>query len=85
MTPLEGRMAIRIRRRELIVTLGGAVAGGPLAARAQQREQLRRIGVFMPGAADDSEYQAGNGAFLQALGELGWIIGRGMPRFLLET
>ena len=48
----------------------------PLAASAQQRERVRRVGVFMPGTADDSEYQAGNGAFLQALGELGWIVGR---------
>jgi putative ABC transport system substrate-binding protein len=45
-------------------------------ARAQQRERVRRIGVFMPGTADDPEYQAHNAAFLQALGELGWIVGR---------
>src|SRR5258707_12430139 len=64
-----------IRRREFITFFGGAAAW-PLAASAQQREQVRRVGVFMPGTADDSEYQAGNGAFLQALGELGWIVGR---------
>jgi putative ABC transport system substrate-binding protein len=68
-------MAIDIRRREFIVTLGGAAAW-PLKARAQQRERMRRIGVFMPGTGDDWEYQAGNAAFLQALGELGWIVGR---------
>ena len=78
-------MASHIGRRKFLATLGGAAAAWPLAARAQQGERVRRIGVFMPGTADDSEYQAGNGAFLQALGELGWIIGRGMPRFLLET
>jgi hypothetical protein len=49
-------MAIYIRRRELIVTLGGATAW-PLAARAQQPEPMRRIGVLM-GAANDSEGQA---------------------------
>ena len=64
------------KRREFITLLGGAAAGWPLAARAQQPERVRRVGVFMPGTADDSEYQAGNGAFLQALGELGWIVGR---------
>jgi putative ABC transport system substrate-binding protein len=37
---------------------------------------MRRIGVFMPGTADDADYQLGNAAFLQALGELGWIVGR---------
>src|SRR5262249_23600016 len=47
-----------------------------LAARAQQRDRIRRIGVFMPGVADDLESQARNAAFLQGLGELGWIVGR---------
>src|SRR5262245_51405532 len=48
----------------------------PRAARAQQRERMRRIGVFMPGVADDPENEAQNAAFLQGLGELGWIVGR---------
>jgi putative ABC transport system substrate-binding protein len=65
-----------IRRRQFITLLGGAAAGWPLAARAQQRERMRRIGVFFPGAADDPEYQARNAAFLQGLGELGWTVGR---------
>jgi len=65
-----------VTRRDFITLLGGAAAAWPLAARAQQTERVRRIGVFMPGTTDDSEYQAGTGAFLQALGELGWIIGR---------
>jgi hypothetical protein len=64
-----------MKRREFITLLGGAVAW-PLAARAQQRERVHRIGVFMPGTADDPEYQAGNAAFLQTLGELDWIVGR---------
>ena len=63
-------------RREFITLLGGAAAAWPLAARAQQRERMRRIGVFMPGVADDPENEARNAAFLQGLGELGWIVGR---------
>jgi putative ABC transport system substrate-binding protein len=63
-----------IRRREFITLLGGAAAW-PLAARAQQRERVRRIGVLMPAAADDAEYQAWLAAFHQALALLGWTIG----------
>ena len=65
-----------MKRREFITLLGGAAAAWPLAARAQQRDQLRRIGVLLPAAADDSEWQARVGAFLQALALLGWTIGR---------
>jgi putative ABC transport system substrate-binding protein len=64
-----------MRRRKFIAILGGATAW-PVAARAQQPERMRRIGVFFPGAADDTEYQARNAAFLQGLGELGWTDGR---------
>ena len=66
-----------MKRREFI-TLFGSAAAWPLAAGAQQRERARRVGVFMPGVADDSEYQADNAAFLQALGELGWMAGRNL-------
>jgi putative ABC transport system substrate-binding protein len=62
-------------RREFMAAMGGA-ATWPLAARAQQGERMRRIGVFFPGAADDTEYQARNAAFLQGLRELGWTDGR---------
>jgi len=62
-------------RREFITLLGGAAAGWPLAARAQQ-ERMRRIGVLMPGAADDPEFQARITAFLQGLAQLGWLDGR---------
>jgi putative tryptophan/tyrosine transport system substrate-binding protein len=65
-----------LRRRQFLTLLGGAAAAWPIAAGAQRGERMRRIGVFMPGTADDPEYQASNAAFLQALGELGWIVGR---------
>ena len=48
----------------------------PLAARAQQPERMRRIGVLLPATADDPEFQARVGAFLQGLALLGWTIGR---------
>jgi ABC-type uncharacterized transport system substrate-binding protein len=64
-----------MKRREFISLLGGAAAW-PLAARAQQREQMRRIGVLMNLGSDDAEGQARNAAFLQGLQELGWTVGR---------
>ena len=67
-----------MRRREFITLLGGAAVAWPLAARAQQRERARRIAVFMPGVADDAEFQARNAAFLQGIGELGWTVGRNL-------
>src|SRR5262245_41171749 len=65
-----------IGRREFITLLGGAAAQWPLAVRAQQGEQVRRIGVLMNVAADDPEVPARVGAFSQGLAELGWTIGR---------
>jgi putative ABC transport system substrate-binding protein len=56
--------------------LVGAAAAWPLTARAQQGERLRRIGVLLPAAADDSEFQTRFGAFLQGLQQAGWSIGR---------
>ena len=64
-----------MKRREFIKLLGGAAAW-PLAARAQQSEPMRRIGVLMNVAADDPEAAARVGAFSQGLGELGLVIGR---------
>jgi putative tryptophan/tyrosine transport system substrate-binding protein len=65
-----------MRRREFITMLGGAAAIHPLIARAQQPERMRRIGILLPAAADDAEFQARFEAFLQALALLGWTIGR---------
>src|SRR5262249_9325028 len=69
-------MTVTIGRRDLLVALGGAAAAWPLAARAQQAERMRRIGVLMPGASDDPEFQARMTAFVQGLAQLGWIDGR---------
>ena len=69
-------MAIHLRRREFIFTLGGAAAALPIAARAQQPERTRRIGVLMNRAADNSEGQDRLAAFHQGLQELGWSVGR---------
>src|SRR5262249_30892357 len=65
-----------MRRRQFIRFVGGAVAAWPLAARAQQSERMRRIGVLLPSAAENPEYQPWVGAFLQELSQLGWSIGR---------
>src|SRR5262245_870526 len=72
----EGRMTVTIGRRELLAALGGAAVGWPLAARAQQRERMRRVGVLMHLAADDPEGQSRVAAFLQGLQEAGWAVGR---------
>jgi len=64
-----------MRRRAFIALLGGA-AIWPLAARAQQSERMRRIGVLLPAAPDDAEFQSWLGAFLQGLAQSGWITGR---------
>src|SRR5262245_44903388 len=65
-----------LKRREFITLLGGAAAAWPVAARAQQGERMRRIGVLLPSAPDDPETQSWVGAFLQGLAQSGWIIGR---------
>jgi putative ABC transport system substrate-binding protein len=65
-----------IRRRTFITLLGGAAAAWSLAARAQQPEKMRRIGVLMNRVADDSEAQARLKALVQGLQQLGWVEGR---------
>src|SRR5262249_36203287 len=67
-----------MKRRTFITLLGGAAAGWPLAARAQQPERMRRIGVLVHTAADEPESQARLAAFMQGLQELGWAVGRDM-------
>jgi ABC-type molybdate transport system substrate-binding protein len=65
-----------MKRREFITLLGGAAAAWPLAARAQQGERMRRIGMLMSLAADDPESSARLTAFVRGLQELGWSDGR---------
>ena len=66
-----------MKRRQFITVLGSAVAW-PLAARAQQGERVRRVGVLIPFAANDAQPQPRIAAFLQGLQQLGWIDGRNM-------
>ena len=63
-----------MRRREFIALLGGAAATWPPAARAQQGERMRRIGVLM--GVTDSEQQSSLAVFQKVLQQLGWIDGR---------
>ena len=65
-----------MKRREFIALLGGAAAAWPLAARAQQAERVRRIGVLLNSVADDPAAQSRLTAFLQGLQQLGWTDGR---------
>jgi putative tryptophan/tyrosine transport system substrate-binding protein len=65
-----------MRRRDFITLLGGAATAWPIAARAQQPERMRRIGVLMNYASDDAEGQARLAAFHQGLQQLGWTVGR---------
>jgi len=66
-----------VNRRKFITLLGSAAAW-PLAATAQQPERVRRIGVLTPFAADDPEAKARVEAFVQALQQLGWSVGRNL-------
>ena len=66
-----------MRRREFLTLLGGA-ATWPLAARAQQSERKRRVGVLMGLSADDAEAQDRIAAFVQGLQQLGWTDGRNL-------
>jgi putative ABC transport system substrate-binding protein len=68
-------MTATIARRAFIAALGGAAAW-PLAARAQQGERVRRIGVLMPGDENDPVRKTYVSAFTQALAGLGWTDGR---------
>jgi putative ABC transport system substrate-binding protein len=65
-----------VKRRDFITLLGGAAAAWPVAARGQQVERVRRIGILMAFAADDLEGRARTTAFMHALQLLGWADGR---------
>src|SRR5262245_60376923 len=67
----------QLKRRNFITLLGGAAAW-PLAARAQQAERVRRIGVLLSGAADNPDVQGRFAVFKQGLQQLGWIEGRNL-------
>ena len=64
----------RLRRREFITLLGGAAAW-PMAARAQQGERVRRIGILMPFSPNNMEIQARLRAFREELRKRGWAAG----------
>ena len=67
-----------MKRREFIAVVGGAAVVWPFAARAQQDERMRRIGVLMPLAEGDPEGQARLEAFLRGLQQSGWTVGRNL-------
>ena len=70
------RRGDRMRRREFITLLGGAAAAWPLAARAQQAERMRRVGVLMYTTPDEPDSQARITALAQGLEAAGWAVGR---------
>jgi ABC-type uncharacterized transport system substrate-binding protein len=65
-----------MKRRQFITLLGGAAVAWPLAARAQQPDRVRRIGVLMNIAADDPDSPIRLAALLQGLQQLGWTVGQ---------
>src|SRR6266481_9481460 len=65
----------QVKRREFITLLGGAAAAWPLAARAQQRNRVRRIGILMAYPKGDPELTMRLQAFRQELAKLGWTEG----------
>jgi putative ABC transport system substrate-binding protein len=71
-----------MRRRDFITLLVSAAAAWPFAARAQQTDPRRRVGVLLPGGADDPTWQTRLGAFLQGMQQSGWSIGQNL---LIDT
>jgi putative tryptophan/tyrosine transport system substrate-binding protein len=67
-----------MRRREFITLLGCVAASWPMAARAQQPERMRRVGVLMGWPESDAEAQSERAAFVQELQKLGWADGRNL-------
>ena len=78
-------MTVTIGRRELVAALGGAAAAWPLAARAQQAERARRIGVLMSRSPDNLDALAQVSAFTQGLQERGRTIDAPLSPNLFET
>ena len=71
-------MASYIERRKFLATLGGAAVAWPLAARAQQGERVRRLGVLTVLDSSDPEVKAWLTAFEEGLQKLGWSQGRNL-------
>jgi ABC transporter substrate binding protein len=67
-----------MKRREFIILLGGAAAAWPLAAQAQQAEQMRRVGVLIAASEDDPDMRSRLAGFRQGLERLGWADGRNL-------
>src|SRR5258708_4359294 len=67
-----------MRRREFIALVGGGAVAWPLAARAQQADRMRRVGMLSTLTSDDPEGQARVAAFRDALQKLGWTDGRNL-------
>ena len=67
-----------MRRREFMTLLGGAAAAWPLAARGQQGDRMRRVGILMNGAATDADLQLLLASFVQGLRQLGWFEGQNL-------
>jgi putative ABC transport system substrate-binding protein len=68
-------MAIKIARRKFLAALGGTAFAWPLAARAQQADRMRRVGVLVAHAESDPEFAAYLAAFREGLRKLGWSEG----------
>ena len=67
-----------VQRRAFITLLGGVAAAWPLAAKAQQPDRLRRVGVLMNAAATEPDFQSYLAAFMQGLRQLGWTEGQNL-------
>ena len=67
-----------MQRRHFITLIGGAAAARPLAARAQQAERMRRIGLLIGYDENDLEAKAWFSGFMRGLAELGWTAGRNL-------